>query len=143
MRAWIFLFIFVPATGFAKPSLIVDCCDLKGMRFDSKNGQTKTSSDGITGFTSKFIFMTYNQDKVMVLWGGSHEASVVRRTKNQITAVRAIPSKNPGMVAMDEVHMYSLYPQRGILYFTLHRYLNNGVPNSASFYADCKFSDVP
>ena len=141
MRVYLLLlFMVVPLGVFAKPSLIITCGDLKGTRFDSPDGRTKTSTDGITNFPPQFILDNEKPDQLIVFWGRSREAAILSKTKNQITAIRVMPAELPGVVAMDEVHMYSLYPQTGTLYFTLHRFQNSGVPNSSSFYADCKFS---
>lgn len=141
MRVYLLLlFMVIPLGTFAKPSIIVTCGDLKGTRFDSHDGRMKISADGITNFPPQFILDDEKPNQLTVVWGRSKEAIILSKTKNQISAVRVMPAESPGMVAMDEVHMYSLYPQTGTLYFTLHRFQNSGVPNSSSFYADCKFS---
>lgn len=132
--------------AIAKPVLTVNCDEPNGSRFDQVGNEVQQQADGFEGANPLFIWDDSKPKSLMVVWGianwakdagvssNAEEASIVLSNESMISAI-----------AIDEfgaVKIYSLYPDKGLVYFTQHRYMNTmgGVPNSSSFYASCKFT---
>lgn len=132
----------------AKPVLTVTCGEPTGIRYDQINGKIEKRDDGFSGVTPVFIVDDEKPGKLLFVWGPAKwaknvgvetkalEAVVVSITDDKLTAVRI---DDP---AFGVVHMYSLYPEKGLVYFTQHRYLNaaGGIPSSSTFYSRCNFA---
>ena len=59
------------------------------------------------------------------------DASIIDSTPEKITAVRVYVG--------GVTQMYSLYPTKGLVYFTQHRFIAGQVPTASTFYATCEF----
>ena len=132
----------------AKPVLTVTCSEPTGHRYDYVQGSIESSTDGFSGVNPVFVVDDEKPKKLLVIWGPANparalgferranEATIISATPDKITAVR-IDDANSGVV-----HMYSLYPVKGLVFFTQHRYLNfsGGQPNSATYYVRCTFT---
>ena len=132
----------------AKPVLTATCGEPVGTRYDQVNGEVVSKADGFTGVAPIFILDDENPKKLTFVWGpaawardelklkaNAQEAVVISITSDKITAVRV---EGEGVT-----QMYSLYPGKGLVFFTQHRYIAphmGGVPTTSSFYAKCAFS---
>lgn len=139
----------MPGSGTARePSLTAVCDQPLGTRLDLVGPTIKSGDDSFTGVQPVFIIDEAKPDVLTVVWGATKsvrdggvptsalEATIISRTATKITAVR-IDDAEYGVV-----HMYSLYPNKGLVFFTQHRYLNaaGGVPTASTYYARCQFS---
>jgi len=132
----------------AEPVLTAMCNEPVGVRYDLIDGKILKRDDGYSGVNPVFIIGDDNPDKMIFIWGPANaaksigyetkalEAVIVSTTKDKITAIRL---DDP---AYGVVHMYSLYPSKGLVYFTQHRSLalSGVIPNSSTYYARCKFT---
>jgi len=149
MRIFTFVWLlFVLDPAFAKPILTATCEEPIGSRFDQVSGKVEIRDDGFTGVRPVFILDDEKPGKLLFIWGPAQwakdagvetkalEAIIVSTTADKITAVR-LDDQAAGVM-----QMFSLYPAKGLIYFTQHRYLNaaGGVPNSSTYYARCRFS---
>jgi len=130
------------------PILTAVCDEPSGVRVDLVGQTLKKGDDSFTGVKPVFISDDAKPDVLTVVWGPTKavqdaavptpaiEAQVISRIDAKITAVR-IDDAEYGVV-----HMYSLYPEKGLVFFTQHRYLTaaGGVPTASTFYAKCRFS---
>jgi len=104
----------------------------------------KQQEDGFTGVNPTFIITREAPGRLRFLWGPAawardalqmrerlQEASVIDATPEKITAVRVEPQ--------GVTQMYSLYPTKGLVYFTQHRFIVGRVPTASTFYASCEF----
>lgn len=134
--------------GASKPILTALCDQPLGVRLDMVDTTLKRSDDSFTGVNPVIIIDDAKPDVLTVVWGATKpvrdagvptsalEAQIISRTPTKITAVGIDDVQNGA------VQLYSLYPDKGLVYFTQHRYLNTagGVPNAVTFYAKCQFS---
>jgi len=144
------LLLILTSPAFSESILTAVCEEPGGVRFDFVNGKINTSPDGFSGVNPSFIVIKDKPKKLIVIWGAAKigdiqppanakEVDIVSITKNQITALEVAPTG-------DAVIMYSVYPQKGIVYMTQHRYLtiggtdSSGTPNNASYYCKCTVS---
>jgi hypothetical protein len=138
--------LFTPT--LSKPILTAVCEEPRGIRIDQVEGAIKTGDDSFTGVNPVFIIDDAKPDVLTLVWGPTKavqdagvptpavEAQIVSRIAAKITAVR-VDDAEYGVV-----HMYSLYPDKSLVYFTQHRYLNaaGGVPTASTYFAKCRFS---
>lgn len=125
LRLFVALMIFAP-TALAKPVLTVTCSEPSGSRYDFVQGQLKQQPDGFSGATPVFVLDDSKPKNLTVIWGNAkwakdagippsaEDASIQFANENMITAVF--------VDALGAVKMYSLYPEKGVVYFTQHRY---------------------
>lgn len=146
--ALIFFLIQMMIPAFAKPVMTATCDEPVGNRIDQVGGKIQRREDGFTGVNPVFILDDEKPGKLLYIWGPAKwardsgvetkalEASIVSVTGDKLTAVR-VDDHTFGVV-----HMYSLYPAKGLVFFTQHRHLNvdGGVPSSATYHARCKFA---
>jgi hypothetical protein len=143
----VFLLIFIAATATAKPILTATCGEPVGTRYDQENGVVRVKSDGFSGVNPVFIIDDEKLKTLTFIWGpagwakkelemkaNAQEAVIILFTEEKITAVRV---EEQGVT-----QMYSLYPTKGLVFFTQHRYITfaGGVPTTSTFYARCSFS---
>ena len=141
----IFLFLLLlPNLGYAQQMLYARCGEPVCIRYDQVEGKIKQQEDGFAGVSPTFIISKEAPRRLTFLWGPAswardelqirerlQYASVLDATAEKITAVRV----EPGGVTQ----MYSLYPTKGLVYFTQHRFIVGQVPTASTFYATCEF----
>ena len=140
-----FLLIFIAATATAKPILTATCDEPVGTRYDQENGVVRTKSDGFSGVNPVFIIDDEKPKTLTFIWGAAdwakkelkmkataQEAVIISFTEEKITAIR--------VEEQTVTQMYSLYPSKGLVFFTQHRYIIGGVPTASTFYSTCSFS---
>jgi hypothetical protein len=123
----------------AKPVLTVTCAEPEGPRTDKR--------DGFSGVTPTFIFDSEKPRSATVLFGpaawakdagakdsGAFEAAVIVRNSEQISLVAS--------TGTHIIQLYTLFPKKGIAYFTLHKYLpfEDGVASATTLISKCTFS---
>jgi len=105
------------------------------------NGKIEKHDDGFSGVNPTFILDDEKPGKLLYIWGPAKwakdvgietkalEATIVSKTDAKITAVQVDDPR------LGVVHMYSLYPSNGLVFYTQHRYLalSGGIPNSRLF----------
>jgi hypothetical protein len=119
------------------------CSEPKGIRFDQIASEMKQDSDGFAGVNPQFVISANNPRRLTVIWPdtksmgaaarqNTHEAVIIDSSPEMVTAV---------MLYEASVNMYTLFPQKGIVYMSTHRQLpfGSGIPNGALFYMLCKF----
>lgn len=130
------------------PTLTAVCEDPSGVRVDLMGPTIKRGDDSFTGVKPVFIIDDAKPGVLTIVWGPTKavqdagvptpaiEAQIISQIDTKITAVR-IDDAEYGVV-----HLYSLYPGKGLVFFTQHRYLNaaGGVPTASTYYANCRFS---
>lgn len=142
------LLVVLPAMAHAQQALVATCGEPVGTRYDQVGGLIKQQADGFAGVNPVFFVSAEAPTKLRFVWGPaawardqlqlrSHmqEAIIISATSEKLTAVRVEPE--------GVTQMYSLYPDKGLVFFTQHRYIAphmGGVPTSSSFYANCEFS---
>jgi hypothetical protein len=136
------------AVAHRAPVLTAVCEEPSGVRVDLVGQTIKKGDDSFTGVKPVFIIDDAKPGILTLVWGPTKsvqdagapspavEAQIVSQIDTKITAVR-IDDPEYGVV-----HMYSLYPDKGLVFFTQHRYLNaaGGVPTASTFYTRCRFS---
>jgi hypothetical protein len=147
MRLLFLLLAFFPLAAMCKPVLTATCGEPVGTRYDQENGVLLTKPDGFSGVTPVFILDDEKPKVITFIWGAAawvqkeldqkvsaQEAVIVSTSKDKITAVRV----EEGGVTQ----MYSLYPQKGLVFFTQHRFITlaDGVPTASTFYSKCSFT---
>lgn len=147
MRHLVFLLIFVPATSIAKPIVTATCGEPVGTRYDQEGGVVRAKADGFSGVNPVFIIDDEKPRTLTFIWGpadwakgelgarpSAQEAIIISVTGEKITAVRV---EEQGVT-----QMYSLYPSKGLVFFTQHRYITlaGGVPTTSTFHSKCVFS---
>ena len=136
--------LFLPSFAYAQQILYARCGEPVGTRYDQVEGQVKQQADGFTGVNPTFIITKEAPKRLTFLWGPAawareaaqirerlQDASVLEATPEKITAIRV----EPGGVTQ----MYSLYPTKGLVYFTQHRFIMGQVPTASTYYATCEF----
>lgn len=141
------LLTFVAAAQ-AKPVLTVTCSQPTGQRFDQVAGNIQPKNDGFDGVNPVFIIDDQRPKIITFIWGpaewardalkmkaAAQEAFIVSATEDKITAVR--------LEGDNITQMYSLFPKKGLVLFSQHRYIDlaGGVPNVGMFYSKCSFSN--
>jgi hypothetical protein len=130
------------------PTLTAVCEEPSGNRVDLVDQTIRRGDDSFGGVNPVFIIDDAKPGVLTVVWGPTKavqdagvptsaiEAQIISQIDTKITAVR-IDDAEYGVV-----HMYSLFPEKGLVFFTQHRYLNaaGGVPTASTFYAKCRFS---
>jgi hypothetical protein len=138
------MLFFLPTFGLAQSGLYARCGEPVGTRYDQVTGKVKQQADGFTGVNPTFIITKEAPGTLTFLWGPAawareslqlrerlRDAVIVDVTPEKITAVRI----EPGGVTQ----MYSLYPTKGIVFFTQHRFIFDDIPSASTFYAVCEF----
>jgi len=139
---------FLLALSPRSPILTAVCDEPAGVRLDLVGQTIKKGDDSFTGVKPDFMLDDAKPGILTVVWGPTKalqdagvptpaiEARVISQIETKITAVR-VDDPEYGVV-----HMYSLYPEKGLVFFTQHRYLNaaGGVPTTSTYYASCRFS---
>jgi hypothetical protein len=130
----------------ARPVMTITCTEPSGPRTDYYGGKFEDKKDGFDSVTPTFIFDDEKPEQVTVIFGpakwvkdagydpGAFEATVLLKNSEQIT-----------MIASTGTHigqMYSIFPEKGIGYFTLHKYLpfEGGVASTATLISKCKLA---
>jgi hypothetical protein len=131
----------------AKPVLTVTCAEPEGPRTDFYRGKFEDKRDGFSGVTPTFIFDSEKPRSATVLFGpaawakdagakdsGAFEAAVIVRNSEQISLVAS--------TGTHIIQLYTLFPKKGIAYFTLHKYLpfEDGVASATTLISKCTFS---
>lgn len=132
----------------AQQALMALCDEPVGVRFDQVGDQIKQQADGFAKVNPVFVVRLEAPERFRYIWGPAEwardaslgkadmeEAIILSATNEKITAVR--------VDAEGVTQMYSLFPDKNLVFFTQHRYVAphmGGVPNSSSFYARCEFS---
>lgn len=131
----------------AKPTMTVTCSEPNGQRVDFYGGRFEDKQDGFAGIKPTFIFSDDNPKSATVIFGpassarelgfrdpGAFEVVVVIQNDEQITLVAS--------TGTHIAQMYSLYPKKGIGYFTLHKHLpfQDGVASTATLISKCEFA---
>ncbi len=126
--------------------MTVTCTEPNGPRVDFYGGRFEEKQDGFAGVKPTFIFTDDKPKSVTVIFGpaatarelgikdaGAFEAAVVVQNSEQITLVAS--------AGTHIAQMYSLYPKKGIGYFTLHKHLpyQDGVASTATLVSKCEF----
>jgi len=137
--------LLLPSFGYAQQMLYARCGEPVGTRYDQVDGRIQQQADGFAGVSPTFIITKAAPDRLTFLWGPAawarealqmrerlQDAAIVDATPEKITAVRV----EPGGVTQ----MYSLYPTKGLVYFTQHRFIVGQVPTASTFYAKCEFT---
>lgn len=132
----------------AKPILTVTCDEPTGTRYDQVHGKITQQPDGFAGIKPAFIVDDVKAKYVTVIWGDAKWArdAGIPSSNAEDALVLSIDDGRITAVIVDEygaAKMYSLYPTKGLIYFSQHKYMNvmDGVPVSSSFYANCTFSE--
>ena len=131
----------------ARPVMTVTCNEPNGQRVDFYDRKFEEKQDGFAGVKPMFIFNDDKPSSAVVIFGpaagvkelglkdtGAFEAVVVVRNSEQITLVAS--------TGTHIAQMYSLFPKKGIGYFTLHKYLpfQDGIASTATLISKCEFA---
>jgi len=146
MRKLLLLLLAAPAIAFAQKPFVARCSEPTGTRYDQIEGKMQLQADGFTGVNPMFIVTADSPRKLTYLWGPAAwakdalklrenlmDAAIVDWSPEKITAIRVEP--------FGVTQMYSLYPTKGLVYFTQHRMIMDGIPNTSTFYARCEFTN--
>lgn len=130
----------------AHPVMTITCTEPHGPRIDYHNGKFENTKDGFDDVTPTFIFNDEKPEQVTVLFGpakwakdagydpGAFEATILLKNSEQIT-----------MTASTGTHigqMYSIFPKKGLGYFTLHKYFpfGSGLASTTTLISKCKLA---
>jgi hypothetical protein len=143
------LLLMYPSFANSQLIWIARCEEPKGTRVDYVEGQPRQQEDGFSGVNPIFILSTETPNRIKFLWGPAEwardalklkeriqEALIIDQTPEKVTAINVQP--------YGVTQMYSLYPTKGLVYFTQHRMIApqmGGVPSAATFYATCSFTN--
>ena len=145
----IFKAVVVAAVCFsaqARPIMTVTCTEPTGPRVDFYGGRFEEKQDGFVGVKPMFIFNDDKPKLATVIFGptatakelgvkdaGAFEAAVVVQNSEQISLVAS--------TGTHIAQMYSLFPKKGIGYFTLHKHVpfQDGVASTATLVSKCEF----
>lgn len=142
------IFSLIPVFVYAQETWVAQCEEPKGNRIDYIDGRAQEKPDGFSDVKPIFIFSSESPTKLKFLWSpaewarnslklreGLQEAIVIDRTPDKLTAIN--------VQANGITQMYSLYPSKGLVYFTQHRYIapqTAGVASTSTFFARCTFT---
>ena len=145
---WLVCLLFLLAMNAqAKPVLTANCTQPIGQRYDQVDGSVQQKKDGFDGVSPIFIIDDQRPKVLTYIWGpaewardalklkaAAQEAVIVSISEDKITAIH-IESENI-------IRMYSLFPKRGLVLLSQHRYIDlaGGVPTVGMFYSKCNFS---
>ena len=145
---WLMCAIFlITWNAQAKPVLTATCTQPTGQRYDQVDGSVQQKKDGFDGVSPIFIIDDQRPKVLTYIWGpaewardalklkaSAQEAVIVSISDEKITAIQ-IESENI-------IKMYSLFPKRGLVFLSQHRYIDlaGGVPTVGMFYSKCSFS---
>ncbi len=147
MRTILACALLVSVVAHAKPVLTATCGQPIGQRLDQVAGSIQSKSDGFDGVNPVFIIDDQKPKVVTYIWGpaewardvlkmkaAAQDALIVSATDDKITAVR--------LEGENIIQMYSLFPKKGLVLFSQHRYIDlaGGVPTVGMFHAKCTFS---
>ena len=141
-----FLAAITCLAAYARPILTVTCSEPNGPRIDFHGGKYEDKQDGFSGVRPTFIFNDDKPQHATVIFGptasakdmgykdtGAFDAVVLVRNSDQITLIAS--------TGTHIAQMYTLYPKKGIGYFTLHKHLpfQDGVASTATLLSKCEF----
>jgi hypothetical protein len=138
-----------PPAALADLAFIARCGEPVGVKFEQAEADVKQQPDAFAGVNPTFIVTTDAPRRLTFLWGPAawardaqklienlRDADIIYSSPEHITAVRV---EAPGLM-----QVYSLYPSRGLMFFTQHRMVEappGGAPAASTFYAKCEFSN--
>ena len=147
MKLLVCIIFLLSCSVQAKPVLTATCTQPIGQRYDQFDGSVQQKKDGFDGVSPIFIIDDQRPKILTYIWGpaewardalklkaSAQEAVIVSISDEKITAVQ-IESENI-------IKMYSLFPKRGLVFLSQHRYIDlaGGVPTVGMFYSKCNFS---
>ena len=146
--AFIAAALALPLDGVAQLAFIARCDPPVGTRFEQVDGEVRQQAEGVPDINPTFIVRSEAPRRLTFLWGPAawardsqklvenlQDAEIVESSPEKITAVRI---EAPGVAKV-----YSLYPKRGLLYFTQHRTTEaspDSAPAATTYYAKCEFA---
>lgn len=138
------LFLMVACcTAQASTVMTITCDEPNGMRTDFYEGEFQEEQDGFAGVTPKFIFDDKKPQLVSVLF---EPAALAKKMGFKDSSTFKIIVQNTDQITMVEAsntniaQMYTLFPKKGIGYFTLHKYtaVRDGEASAGTLIAKCK-----
>jgi hypothetical protein len=140
---------FFAAGANGKPILTAVCELPVGSRFDQTDGKVQQSKDNLIDAYPAFIVDDADPSKLLIVFSptkpvgiptGAERATILTNSARLLTAVLTRP--NIGLNHNDTVEMYSLFPEKGLMFYTKHIYLplGGGIPSSVTFYSSCQFA---
>lgn len=126
----------------ARPVMTITCNEPNGTRTDFYEGEFQEEQDGFAGVTPTFIFDDKKPQLATVIFKPSGLAkamglkdssafNIIVQNSDQITLVEATDT--------NLAQMYTLFPKKGIGYFTLHKYTagRDGEASTGTLIAKC------
>jgi hypothetical protein len=134
----------VSLNSHARTVMTVVCDEPNGSRLDFYAGEFREDQDGFAGIKPKFIFSDKKAQYATVLLEPADLAKKLgfKKTTNLFKIILQ-DSEQITMVAPTDTHlaqMYSIFPKKGIGYFSIHRYnpVQNGEATNATLSTKCK-----
>jgi hypothetical protein len=139
---------FAPLLANAQQSFVARCSEPVGNRYDKVDGQVQQQADGFKNVNPVFFFSADSPDKLTFVWGSAAWARDALKLRDNLQVATTIYRSDDMISALlvdpkGASQIYSLFPRRGLVYFTQHRHIApqmGGVPSAATFYAECDFS---
>lgn len=140
------LSLAVSTAILAKPILTATCDVPVGNRYDQISGTIKERHDDFTDVHPVFVLDDQKPDKLLLIFGPTkpaqdfgfptkaEEAQIVSASKDKVSAILL------GDTPAAPVEMFTIYPTRGVMFYTKHGGGSAVDPFTATFQAKCKFS---
>lgn len=140
-----FAVIFLMGVCFsvqARPVMTITCDEPNGTRTDFYAGEFKEEHDGFAGIKPKFVFNSKKPQLVNFILEPAATAKKMGFKDTNILKVIVQNTDQITMVAATDTNiaeMYTIFPKKGIGYFSLHKYtaVQDGEASTATFIAKC------
>jgi hypothetical protein len=142
----VFAAIFLTLACFsaqARPVMTIQCDEPNGERIDFYEGDFEEKQDGFAGVEPKFIF---DDKKPQIATVILEPANLAKEMGLKASSTFNILVQNTDQITMisstdkNIVQMYTLFPKKGIGYFTLHKYtatVREGEASTGTLVAKC------